>query len=69
MRAAKGDRRGIVDVPRDYRAHQGKIRVESTVGMGTAFTLKLPVAKVDAATSAMPVVALGIPTITAAVAR
>ena len=25
-------------------AHQGKIRVESTVGVGTAFTLKLPVA-------------------------
>src|SRR4029079_3282139 len=30
-------------------AHQGKIRVESTVGVGTAFTLKLPVAKVEAA--------------------
>ena len=26
-------------------AHQGKIRVESTVGVGTAFTLKLPTAK------------------------
>jgi signal transduction histidine kinase len=26
-------------------AHQGRIRVESTVGKGTAFTLKLPVAK------------------------
>jgi signal transduction histidine kinase len=26
-------------------AHQGRIRVESTVGRGTAFTLKLPVAK------------------------
>ena len=25
-------------------AHQGRIRVESTVGKGTAFTLKLPVA-------------------------
>jgi signal transduction histidine kinase len=26
-------------------AHQGKIRVESAVGRGTAFTLKLPVAR------------------------
>ena len=26
-------------------AHQGKIRVESTVGLGTAFTLKLPTAQ------------------------
>jgi two-component system, NtrC family, sensor kinase len=26
-------------------AHQGKIRVESAVGRGTAFTLKLPIAK------------------------
>jgi signal transduction histidine kinase len=26
-------------------AHQGRIRVESTVGKGTAFTIKLPVAK------------------------
>ena len=26
-------------------AHQGRIRVESTVGSGTAFTLKLPAAK------------------------
>jgi len=30
-------------------AHQGKIRVESTVGVGTAFTLKLPAAKTTAA--------------------
>jgi signal transduction histidine kinase len=28
-------------------AHQGKIRVESTVGVGTAFTVKLPAAKVE----------------------
>jgi signal transduction histidine kinase len=27
--------------------HQGRIRVESTVGVGTAFILKLPVAKVE----------------------
>ena len=30
-------------------SHQGKIRVESTVGVGTAFTLKLPAAKAEAA--------------------
>jgi signal transduction histidine kinase len=41
-------------------AHQGKIRVESTVGVGTAFTLKLPVAKSETAT--VPVARLGIPT-------
>jgi len=42
-------------------AHQGKIRVESTVGIGTAFTLKLPVAKTEAAPSTIPVPQLGIP--------
>ncbi|MEX2317174.1 MAG: ATP-binding protein [Pirellulales bacterium] len=43
-------------------AHQGRIRVESTVGVGTAFTLKLPVA--TAARSSPAAVALpklGIP--------
>jgi signal transduction histidine kinase len=43
-------------------AHQGKIRVESTVGRGTAFTLKLPIAKperVPPAAAAMP--KLGLP--------
>lgn len=42
-------------------AHQGKIRVESTVGVGTAFTLKLPIAK-ETAPSAVPIPKLGIPT-------
>jgi signal transduction histidine kinase len=42
-------------------SHQGKIRVESTVGVGTAFTLKLPVAKVEAAPP-VPLPQLGIPT-------
>ena len=41
-------------------AHHGRIRVESTVGKGTAFTLKLPVAQPSqAAAAAIP---LGIPT-------
>ena len=42
-------------------AHQGKIRVESTVGVGTAFKLKLPIAKEEAAPAAMPIPKLGIP--------
>jgi signal transduction histidine kinase len=41
-------------------AHQGKIRVESTVGVGTAFTLKLPAAKTEA-TPSVPLPQLGIP--------
>src|SRR3954449_9876078 len=41
-------------------SHQGKIRVESTVGAGTAFTLKLPAAKTEAA-PALPLPQLGIP--------
>ena len=38
-------------------AHHGRIRVESTIGKGTAFTLKLPVAKV--AKPAAPAASLG----------
>jgi signal transduction histidine kinase len=49
-------------------SHQGKIRVESTVGVGTAFTLKLPVAKADTVKS-LPLPALGIPTNSATHAR
>lgn len=44
--------------------HQGRIRVESTVGVGTAFTLKLPIAPRDCNTSptAQPIAKLGVPT-------
>jgi len=43
-------------------AHQGKIRVESTVGAGTAFILKLPAAKPESTvSSAIPIPKLGIP--------
>lgn len=35
-------------------AHRGRIRVESTVGKGTAFTLKLPVAATRSAVSPKP---------------
>jgi signal transduction histidine kinase len=37
-------------------AHQGRLRVDSTVGKGTAFTLKLPVATVNAAVTQAPAV-------------
>ncbi|MFP6656596.1 MAG: ATP-binding protein, partial [Pirellulales bacterium] len=40
-------------------AHKGKIQVASTVGKGTAFTLKLPVASTNPTTTAP--VALGAP--------
>jgi len=35
-------------------AHQGRIRVESTVGRGTAFILKLPVARGESAPASIP---------------
>lgn len=37
-------------------SHQGKIRVESTLGRGTAFTIRLPVAAPDAAVPPIPAV-------------
>lgn len=44
-------------------AHNGRIRVDSTVGRGTAFTLKLPVAKRPRTpTPILPTPTLGIPT-------
>ncbi len=39
---------GLATCREIIEAHHGKIRVESTVGVGTAFTLKLPVAPSDA---------------------
>ena len=42
--------------------HQGRIRVDSTVGKGTAFTLKLPVVKKPETTPPAPAKQLGIPT-------
>lgn len=37
-------------------AHQGRIRVESSVGKGTSFTIKLPAARAEAASPAAPAV-------------
>jgi signal transduction histidine kinase len=44
-------------------SHHGRIRVESSVGKGTAFTLKLPVAKTAPKKSAvpLPIFPIGIP--------
>jgi signal transduction histidine kinase len=43
-------------------AHQGRIRGESSLGVGTAITLKLPIAKVESRPSAfLPLPTLGIP--------
>ena len=39
-------------------SHRGKIRVESTVGQGTAFTIKLPVAGLLAGSAARPSISL-----------
>jgi signal transduction histidine kinase len=50
-------------------SHQGRIRVESTVGVGTAFTLKLPVAKIDPTIPPLPLPQLGIPATEVSTAR
>lgn len=42
-------------------AHRGRIRVDSTVGKGTAFTLKLPTAQKAAAKPLAPVPAVALP--------
>ncbi|MCA9229937.1 MAG: sensor histidine kinase [Planctomycetales bacterium] len=51
-------------------AHQGRFRVESTVGKGTAFTVRLPVFKEQcSATTALPISKLGVPVQTAKVTK
>jgi signal transduction histidine kinase len=39
---------GLASCRQIIEAHRGRIRVESTVGKGTQFTIKLPIAKQDA---------------------
>jgi signal transduction histidine kinase len=46
---------GLASCRKIIEAHNGRIRVESTVGKGTQFTIKLPVAKREAAVSATAV--------------
>lgn len=50
-------------------SHHGKIRVESTVGRGTAFILKLPAAAPEKLAATLPIPKLGIPTESAAAAE
>ena len=55
---------GLATCREIVEAHHGKIRVESTVGRGTAFTLKLPAASAAGSVPApvsMPIPTLGIP--------
>jgi len=60
---------GLATCREIIEAHQGKIRVESTVGVGTAFTLKLPVAPTGCPAEAKPVQPLGVPASEARMAR
>jgi signal transduction histidine kinase len=50
---------GLASCRQIIEAHHGRIRVESTVGKGTQFTIKLPVAKTAAimAPAAVPAAA------------
>jgi signal transduction histidine kinase len=42
---------GLASCRQIIEAHQGRIRVESTVGVGTQFTIKLPAARSNSATA------------------
>jgi signal transduction histidine kinase len=52
---------GLATCREIIEAHQGKIRVESTVGVGTAFTIKLPLATPAAPSASEPIPTLGVP--------
>ena len=54
---------GLFIVRTVVSAHGGRVSLESTVGVGTAFTLKLPVARAEQlAHDSAPLPTLGIPT-------
>jgi signal transduction histidine kinase len=54
---------GLATCREIIEAHHGKIRVESSVGKGTAFTIKLPAAKAESSQPMpLPIPKLGIPT-------
>ena len=48
---------GLASCRSIIESHRGRIRVESSVGKGTQFTIKLPTAKAPAATASEPVAA------------
>ena len=53
---------GLATCKEIVEAHQGRLRVESTLGKGTAFTVRLPVYQQPAATPATaPIAQLGVP--------
>jgi signal transduction histidine kinase len=61
---------GLATCREIIEAHRGKIRVESTVGAGTAFTLKLPAARPETLpAAALPIPKLGIPATDSTAAR
>ena len=61
---------GLATCREIVESHHGKIRVESTVGAGTAFTLKLPAVNSAAEDgSTMPLPKLGLPATGASAAR
>jgi len=49
---------GLASCRQIIEAHRGRVRVESTVGKGTQFTIKLPVGKPEAAAPVMPLSAV-----------
>jgi signal transduction histidine kinase len=52
---------GLATCKEIVEAHQGRMRVESTVGRGTAFVIRLPVWR-EVAPSSLPIPKLGVPT-------
>jgi len=51
---------GLASCRQIIEAHRGRVRVESTVGKGTQFTIKLPIAKKEAAAPALPTTPIAI---------